>query len=194
MYPRSGLYSHVWVFFDSHQISLLSFPTCAVSAEFFFTACIRPRHCVSAGYTLTYPGNRTRSVEVCKSWASPPSGSSHTALWCPEAVETESLTPLKGKWTHKEWSTVASWNHSSCTSLHTHQAFDNLQQLLHHHSDALVAQQSAHHLNVWRAQKVSIGAKSAAIGQVQGLHAQKDIKKVSMNIAHHHAETLFWDI
>lgn len=158
------------------NITVIFFYMCSI-CWVFFTACIRPRHCVSAGYTLTYPGNRTRSVEVCKSWASPPSGSSHTALWCPEAVETESLTPLKGKWTHKEWSTVASWNHSSCTSLHTHQAFDNLQQLLHHHSNALVAQQSAHHLNVWGAQKVSIGAKSAAIGQVQGLHAEKDIKR-----------------
>lgn len=181
--PKSTRCLHAVAYIHMYGCSLtrikyhLSFSTCAVSAEFFFTACIRPRHCVSAGYTLTYPGNRTRSVEVCKSWASPPSGSSHTALWCPEAVETESLTPLKGKWTHKEWSTVASWNHSSCTSLHTHQAFDNLQQLLHHHSNALVAQQSAHHLNVWGAQKVSIGAKSAAIGQVQGLHAEKDIKR-----------------
>lgn len=36
---------------------------------------------------VSYLGNRTRGGEVCRSWASPPSGSSHTALWCPEAVQ-----------------------------------------------------------------------------------------------------------
>lgn len=51
----------------------------------------------------------------------------------------------------------------------THQAFDNLQQLLHDHSDALIAQQSAHDFDVRGTQKVPVGTKCAAICQVQGL-------------------------
>lgn len=51
----------------------------------------------------------------------------------------------------------------------THQAFDNLQQLLHYHSDALIAQQPAHDLDVRGTQKVPVGTKYAAVGQVQGL-------------------------
>lgn len=52
----------------------------------------------------------------------------------------------------------------------THQAFDHLQQLLHHHGDALVAQQAAHDLDVGGAHKVLVGAEYAAVRQVQGLH------------------------
>lgn len=48
----------------------------------------------------------------------------------------------------------------------THQAFDHLQQFLHHHSDALVAQQSAHDLNVGGSQEVSVGAEYAAVRHV----------------------------
>lgn len=51
----------------------------------------------------------------------------------------------------------------------THQAFHHLQQLLHHHGDALVAQESAHDLDVRRSNKVSVGSKYAAVGHVQGL-------------------------
>lgn len=38
-------------------------------------------------HIICYLGNRIRGEEVGRSWASPPSGSSHTALWCPEAVQ-----------------------------------------------------------------------------------------------------------
>lgn len=55
----------------------------------------------------------------------------------------------------------------------SHQAFDNLQQLLHYHSDALVAQQSAHDLDVRGTQKIPVGAKDAAVCQVQGLQLEK---------------------
>lgn len=55
----------------------------------------------------------------------------------------------------------------------THQAFDNLQQFLHHDSDALVAQQSTHDLDVRGTQEVPIGAEYAAICQVQGLHSDE---------------------
>lgn len=48
----------------------------------------------------------------------------------------------------------------------THQAFHHLQQLLHHHGDALVAQESAHDLDVRRSNKVSVGSKYAAVGHV----------------------------
>lgn len=56
---------------------------------------------------------------------------------------------------------------------YTHQTFDDLKQLLHHHGDALVAQQSAHDLNVRWAQKVPIGGECAAVSQVQGLPTHK---------------------
>lgn len=48
----------------------------------------------------------------------------------------------------------------------THQAFHHLQQLLHHHGDALVAQESAHDFDVRRSNKVSVGSKYAAVGHV----------------------------
>lgn len=51
----------------------------------------------------------------------------------------------------------------------THQAFDNLQQLLHYHGNALIAQQSTHDLDVRGTQEVPVGPINAAVGQVQGL-------------------------
>lgn len=55
----------------------------------------------------------------------------------------------------------------------THQAFNHLQQFLHHHSDALVAQKSAHDLDVRRTHEVPVRAKYAAVRQVQGLQPEE---------------------
>lgn len=63
--------------------------------------------------------------------------------------------------------------HTVAAHCPTHQAFDDLQQLLHHHGDALVAQQSAHDLDVRGTHKVPVGAKYAAVRQVQGLHSEE---------------------
>ncbi len=60
-----------------------------------------------------------------------------------------------------------------CFKDSTYQAFDNLQQFLHHHSDALVAQKSAHDLDVWRTHKVPVGTKYAAVCQVQRLCSEE---------------------
>lgn len=57
-------------------------------------------------------------------------------------------------------------SHVYCLICLTHQAFDHLQQFLHHHSDALVAQKSAHDLDVWGTHKVPVGTKYAAVRQV----------------------------
>lgn len=63
----------------------------------------------------------------------------------------------------------------------THQAFHDLQQLLHHHRDALVTQKSAHHLDVRGTDEIPVGAKYAAVRQVQGLRAETGEMKVRMN-------------
>lgn len=60
-------------------------------------------------------------------------------------------------------------SHTQRSIRFTHQAFDNLQQLLHDHSDALIAQQSAHDLDVRGTQKVPVGTKYAAVCLVQCL-------------------------
>lgn len=50
----------------------------------------------------SYLGNRTRGGEVGRSWASPPSEFSRTALWCPGAVqEEESINQEQGKYSAK---------------------------------------------------------------------------------------------
>ena len=51
----------------------------------------------------------------------------------------------------------------------THQALDNLQQLFHDHCNALVAQQPADDLKVWRSHKVPVAAINAGVGKVQSL-------------------------
>lgn len=51
----------------------------------------------------------------------------------------------------------------------THQALDDLQQLLHDHGDALVAKEPADDLKVWRSHEVPVAAVNAGVGQVQSL-------------------------
>lgn len=60
-------------------------------------------------------------------------------------------------------------NHTYCP---TYQAFDHFEQLLHHHGDALITQQSTHDLDVWRTQEVPVRAVYTAVRQVQGLHSE----------------------
>lgn len=50
-----------------------------------------------------------------------------------------------------------------------YQAFDNLEQLLHHHSDALVTEEAADGLEMRRPHKVSVGAVYVGVGNVQRL-------------------------
>lgn len=54
-----------------------------------------------------------------------------------------------------------------------YQAFDNLKQLLHHDSDALVSKETADGLEVRRANKVPVGAVYVGVGDVQGLGGKK---------------------
>lgn len=51
----------------------------------------------------------------------------------------------------------------------TYQTLDNLEQLLHDHCDALVAEQSADDLEVRRPHEVPVAAVNAGVGQVQSL-------------------------
>lgn len=77
-------------------------------------------------------------------------------------------------------------------SFATHQAFDNLQQFLHHHGDALIAQQPAHDFDVWGTHKVPVGAKYAAVCQVQCLQSQQgDNRQFRIKFMHHGVEELF---
>lgn len=55
-----------------------------------------------------------------------------------------------------------------------YQALDNLQQLLHHYSDALVTKETADGLEVGRADEVSVGAVYVGVGDVQRLRRQKE--------------------
>lgn len=50
-----------------------------------------------------------------------------------------------------------------------YQALDDLEQLLHDHSDALVPQESADGLEMWGAHKIPVGAIDVAVGNVEGL-------------------------
>lgn len=54
-----------------------------------------------------------------------------------------------------------------------YQALDNLEQFLHHHGDALVAQQTADGLEVRRAHKVPVGAVYVGVGDVEGLQEER---------------------
>ena len=47
-----------------------------------------------------------------------------------------------------------------------HQAFDDLQQFLHDHSNALVTEESADSLEMWGPHKVPVGAVDVAVGDV----------------------------
>lgn len=55
-----------------------------------------------------------------------------------------------------------------------YQALDNLEQFLHHHGDALVAEQTADGLEVRRAHKVPVGAVYVGVGDVEGLEGERD--------------------
>lgn len=58
-----------------------------------------------------------------------------------------------------------------------YQALDNLKQLLHHHSNALVTKETADGLEVGRANKVSVGAVDVGVGNVQGLRREEATEK-----------------
>lgn len=50
-----------------------------------------------------------------------------------------------------------------------YQALDNLKQLFHHYSNALVTKETADGLEVRRANKISVGAVYVGVGNVQRL-------------------------
>lgn len=54
-----------------------------------------------------------------------------------------------------------------------YQALDNLKQLLHHYSYALVTKETADGLEVRRADKVSVGAIYVGVGNVQRLRKKQ---------------------
>lgn len=54
-----------------------------------------------------------------------------------------------------------------------YQALDNLEQLLHHYSNALVTKETADGLEVRRANKVSVGAVYVGVGNVQRLRREE---------------------
>lgn len=58
----------------------------------------------------------------------------------------------------------------------THQALDDLEQLLHDHRDALVAEQPANDLEVRRPHEVPEAAVNAGVGQVQGLGREDTVR------------------
>lgn len=58
-----------------------------------------------------------------------------------------------------------------------YQAFDNLKQLLHHYSNALVTKETADGLEVRWANKVSVGAVYVGVGNVQRLRRDKETEK-----------------
>lgn len=60
------------------------------------------------------------------------------------------------------------------TQVSPYQALDDLQQFLHDHGDALVAQQSADGLEVRGSHKVPVGAVDVAVGNVEGLGTEVD--------------------
>lgn len=58
-----------------------------------------------------------------------------------------------------------------------YQALDNLEQLLHHHSNALVTKETADGLEVGRADKVSIGAVYVGVGNVERLRRKEETRE-----------------
>jgi hypothetical protein len=56
-----------------------------------------------------------------------------------------------------------------CSEVSPYQAFDNFQQLLHDHSNALVTQESADGLEVRGAHEIPVGAVDVAVGNVERL-------------------------
>jgi hypothetical protein len=58
-----------------------------------------------------------------------------------------------------------------------YQALDNLQQLLHHHGDALVTKETADGLEVRWADKVPVRAVYVGVGNVQGLGGGREEKE-----------------
>lgn len=55
-----------------------------------------------------------------------------------------------------------------------YQALDNLKELFHHYSNALVTKETADGLEVRRANKVSVGAVYVGVGDVQRLWREED--------------------
>lgn len=58
-----------------------------------------------------------------------------------------------------------------------YQALDNLEQLLHHYSDALVTKETADGLEVGRADKVSVRAVYVGVGNVQRLRREEETRE-----------------
>lgn len=58
-----------------------------------------------------------------------------------------------------------------------YQALDNLKQLLHHYSNALVTKETADGLEVGRANKVSVRAVYVGVGDVQRLRREEETEK-----------------
>lgn len=69
-------------------------------------------------------------------------------------------------------------NICSSAKVFPYQALDDFQQFLHDHGDALVAQQSADGLEVRGPHKVAVGAVDVAVGNVERLGTEVDIRKV----------------
>ena len=63
------------------------------------------------------------------------------------------------------------------TESQTYQALDNLQQLFHHHGDALVTKETADGLEVRGAHKVPVGAVYVGVGDVERLGGGREREK-----------------
>jgi len=54
-----------------------------------------------------------------------------------------------------------------------YQALDYLEQLLHHHGDALVTEETADGFEVGRAHEVPVGAVDVGVGDIQRLRRER---------------------
>lgn len=67
-----------------------------------------------------------------------------------------------------------------------YQALDNLEQLLHHNSNALVTKKTTNGLEVRWANKVPVGAVYVRVGNVQRLGGKEETKKKSVSVSKLH--------
>lgn len=63
-----------------------------------------------------------------------------------------------------------------------YQALDYLEQLLHHHSDALVTKKTADCFEVRRTYKVPVGTVDVGVGNVQRLKNRARWLKIDINV------------
>lgn len=63
-----------------------------------------------------------------------------------------------------------------------YQALDYLEQLLHHHSDALVTKKTADCFEVWRTHKVPVGTVDVGVSNVQRLKNRARCLLIDINV------------